>query len=596
MLQVQFRASEPVWRGVEAVGKWYELYKGGKWSLGDETAHSDEPRTEENAPDKESDKKDFVSERNLALDPAEWKTQDHYAVMGLGKLRHKATEDDIKKAYKQLALKHHPDKKTSSSVQNQEEPGDAYFQCVKRAYEVLSDLARRRAYDSIDPEFDESIPSSDEITSENFFSLLQPAFESNARWSKKQPVPSFGNMKSSFDEVNDFYSFWYDFQSWREFSYMDQEDLENAENREERRWIEKQNKAARQQRKKEEVTRIRSLVDVAYGCDPRIKKFKEEERERKLEQKKAKEEAAKAAAEERMRKQKEAEEAEKKRKEEEEARLKEEAAAAKKEREAKKKVLKKERKSFRSMCQTYGNFSSSESDLPQRLEDIDFLCLALSAEKLCEMRTVLENSPAAEAKERFLSEVKRLKEEELKADSDGKSKPKTEDKFQAKTVWLDEERQLLIKAVKQYPAGTVRRYDVIAEFINSHSSESAQDKVGSDIITQIKLLQAADSALKDQVNRTAFRRFDKEHMSRPDVASAAAAEHEPTQRYDHQPWTGEEQKLLEEALRTFPLSLPNRWDRIADKLPRRTKKECVQRCKEIARIVQARKAGQQTFN
>ena len=44
----------------------------------------------------------------------------------------------------------------------------------------------------------------------------------------------------------------------------------------------------------------------------------------------------------------------------------------------------------------------------------------------------------------------------------------------------------------------------------------------------------ADSALKDQVNRTAFRRFDKEHMSRPDVASAAAAEHEPTQRYDHQ--------------------------------------------------------------
>ena len=36
-------------------------------------------------------------------------------------------------------------------------------------------------------------------------------------------------MKSSFDEVNDFYSFWYDFQSWREFSYMDQEDLENAE-------------------------------------------------------------------------------------------------------------------------------------------------------------------------------------------------------------------------------------------------------------------------------------------------------------------------------------------------------------------------------
>lgn len=52
----------------------------------------------------------------------------------------------------------------------------------------------------------------------------------------------------------------YDFDSWREFSYLDEEEKEKGENREERRWIERQNKAARQSRKKEDAARIRLLV------------------------------------------------------------------------------------------------------------------------------------------------------------------------------------------------------------------------------------------------------------------------------------------------------------------------------------------------
>jgi len=39
-------------------------------------------------------------------------------------------------------------------------------------------------------------------------------------------------------------------------------------------------------------------LDNAYACDPRIKKFKDDEKERKLAEKKAKEEAVRAAAEE----------------------------------------------------------------------------------------------------------------------------------------------------------------------------------------------------------------------------------------------------------------------------------------------------------
>lgn len=35
-----------------------------------------------------------------SLDPKEWKDQDHYAVLGMSELRHRATEDDIKRACK----------------------------------------------------------------------------------------------------------------------------------------------------------------------------------------------------------------------------------------------------------------------------------------------------------------------------------------------------------------------------------------------------------------------------------------------------------------------------------------------------------------
>lgn len=44
-------------------------------------------------------------------------------------------------------------------------------------------------------------------------------------------------------------------------------------------------------------------------------------------------------------------------------------------------------------------------------------------------------------------------------------------------------------------------------------------------------------------------------------------------------WGAEEQRLLEQALKTFPSSTPDRWDRIAECVPNRTKKDCMRRYK-----------------
>jgi DnaJ-class molecular chaperone len=62
---------------------------------------------------------------------------DHYAALGLGA---DATLADIKKAFRQKASSYHPDRNTAAEA-------PARFRAVQAAYEVLSDEARRQAYD-----------------------------------------------------------------------------------------------------------------------------------------------------------------------------------------------------------------------------------------------------------------------------------------------------------------------------------------------------------------------------------------------------------------------------------------------------------------
>ena len=45
------------------------------------------------------------------------------------------------------------------------------------------------------------------------------------------------------------------------------------------------------------------------------------------------------------------------------------------------------------------------------------------------------------------------------------------------------------------------------------------------------------------------------------------------------PWTTEEQKLLEQALKTYPANTAERWERVADCVPSRSKKDCMKRYK-----------------
>ncbi|KAL9425733.1 hypothetical protein AB3S75_032655 [Citrus x aurantiifolia] len=68
---------------------------------------------------------------------------DHYRVLGLSK---NATRDDIKEAFRNLAVKYHPDKHSQSS-NTVRENATLRFKQVSEAYEILSDDRKRANYD-----------------------------------------------------------------------------------------------------------------------------------------------------------------------------------------------------------------------------------------------------------------------------------------------------------------------------------------------------------------------------------------------------------------------------------------------------------------
>jgi DnaJ-class molecular chaperone len=63
--------------------------------------------------------------------------KDYYKILGIPR---NASEDDIKKAYRKLALKYHPDKNKAPGAEEK-------FKEVAEAYEVLSDKRKRDIFD-----------------------------------------------------------------------------------------------------------------------------------------------------------------------------------------------------------------------------------------------------------------------------------------------------------------------------------------------------------------------------------------------------------------------------------------------------------------
>merc|ERR1719174_1505199 len=219
------------------------------------------------------------------------KETDFYALLEVGE---GVSEQELKVVYRKFVLACHPDKLGRPAT----EEDRAHFSKLQRAYEVLSDVKSRRQYDSMRP-FDDDIPERFNKLVNDFFKSFGPVFERNARFSEHKPVPLIGDADTSVEEVRRFYKFWGTFETWRDPLADAQQcgeelcDLAEAENREERRWMEQENNRIAKRYRKAELERIGKLVELAKANDPRL--LVEAERKKQEAADKA---AAKLAAEE----------------------------------------------------------------------------------------------------------------------------------------------------------------------------------------------------------------------------------------------------------------------------------------------------------
>ena len=69
--------------------------------------------------------------------------RDYYEVLGVGK---NASADEIKKAFRKLSIKYHPDKQVGKSEAEQKEAEEKFKEAAE-AYEVLSDSKKKQEYD-----------------------------------------------------------------------------------------------------------------------------------------------------------------------------------------------------------------------------------------------------------------------------------------------------------------------------------------------------------------------------------------------------------------------------------------------------------------
>ncbi|MGX6961047.1 MAG: DnaJ C-terminal domain-containing protein [Candidatus Karelsulcia muelleri] len=95
--------------------------------------------------------------------------KDYYQILGIDR---NANSDEIKRAYRKLALKYHPDR----NIKNKKE-AEEKFKAAAEAYSILSDKNKRRQYDQYGPEnYNEFYNQNSDLNVEDIFSSFGSSF------------------------------------------------------------------------------------------------------------------------------------------------------------------------------------------------------------------------------------------------------------------------------------------------------------------------------------------------------------------------------------------------------------------------------------
>ncbi|RDW62173.1 ribosome associated DnaJ chaperone Zuotin [Coleophoma cylindrospora] len=371
-------------------------------------SEDDRIQAQENVKKVEDDDAGEISEPEdpsmLLRDPKDWKAQDHYAVLGLSKYRYKASEEQIKRAHRKKVLKHHPDKKAAQGSTED----DGFFKCIQKATETLLDPVKRRQFDSVDEKAEVEPPSKKQATGDKYYKLWSSVFKAEGRFSNNQPVPKFGDANSTQEDVEAFYNFFYNFDSWRSFEYLDETVPDDGESRDQKRHQERKNNNARKKRKTEDAARLRKVLDEVSASDERIKKFMKQKNAAKNAKKAEKEAAEKKAIEDAKAKK----EADEKAAKEAEEKAKADREQGKKAKEAAKNAVKKNKRVLKGSVKDANYFATGDASaavIDSVLNDVDLVISKEDPDEIAALAAKLTGlKVAGEIKGAWTAEVTRL--------------------------------------------------------------------------------------------------------------------------------------------------------------------------------------------
>lgn len=218
-----------------------------------------------------------------------------------------------------------------------------------------------------------------------------------------------------------------------------------------------------------------------------------------------------------------------------------------------------------------------EQERKQKLKEEEEL-----QKKLAEERSQLkiERKEGLRKRKEQQSKLMERTDEELAAYSATIIKHKGNEEIKTKVpisggLWTDDDLSELTRLIKKYPGGTVDRWEIIAEAMKRNVSEvtfmayKVKDNIYQTPGETEKIINSINMELKTKVKKKAS-----------DVDGEASEKN----------WSQEQQKALEAAIQKYPKGgNEDRWTKIANSVPGKTREECQARYKHLVGLVKKAK-------
>ncbi|XP_034664229.1 uncharacterized protein F54F2.9 [Drosophila subobscura] len=209
------------------------------------------------------------------------------------------------------------------------------------------------------------------------------------------------------------------------------------------------------------------------------------------------------------------------------------------------------------------------------------------------LRKRKQNSKAPEKTEEELRGYSRINAREL--NEEDAVRPASQKSTVSGGFWTDEDLTELIRLVKKYPGGAGSRWNTIAESMNRSVQEVTF--MAAKMKENGYRIPGQTESVAEHLVQESQQAVRKEKVKKSATAAAAApatASSEKSMLIPETNWTQEQQRALEAAIvKNRKTASGDRWQKIANSVPEKTKEECLVRYKYLCELVKTQKKAEE---